>query len=61
MLYALYPARLTSSLTLPQSWSALATCYEDLREPDKALQVEVMGAHLKTDGDHWMQLGAKSR
>ncbi|KIM34146.1 hypothetical protein M408DRAFT_91230 [Serendipita vermifera MAFF 305830] len=43
------------------SWSALATCYEDLGEPDKALQVEIMGAHLKTDANHWMQLGAKSR
>ncbi|CCA68156.1 hypothetical protein PIIN_02022 [Serendipita indica DSM 11827] len=43
------------------SWSALASCYEQLGEPNKALQVDIMGAHLKADAEHWFQLGQKSR
>jgi hypothetical protein len=44
-----------------QAWNALATCYEQLGDHEKALQVEVMGAHLKSDADQWFQLGQKSR
>lgn len=53
-------AKLTRLYCL-QAWNALATCYEQLGDHEKALQVEVMGAHLQSDADQWFQLGQKSR
>lgn len=43
------------------AWSVLATCYRELDEPVKALQVGIMGAHLRHDPDEWHQLARQSR
>ncbi|TDL19819.1 TPR-like protein [Rickenella mellea] len=43
------------------AWSVLATCYRDMNEPAKALQLSIMGAHLRHDAEEWERLAAKSR
>ncbi|KAL5520201.1 hypothetical protein ACEPAG_9414 [Sanghuangporus baumii] len=43
------------------AWSVLATCYRDLSEPTKALQIAIMGAHLRHDPDEWHELARQSR
>ena len=43
------------------AWSVLATCYRDMHEPVKALQLAVMGAHLRHDPEEWEHLAAQSR
>ncbi|KAG8836046.1 transcription factor TFIIIC subunit tfc4 [Serendipita sp. 399] len=43
------------------SWSAIASCYESMGQPDKALQIEIMGAHLQATSENWYSLGAKSK
>ncbi|KAJ7633881.1 TPR-like protein [Mycena polygramma] len=43
------------------AWSVLAQCYEDQKEPPQALQLRIMGAHLKQDADEWDSLARQSR
>ncbi|KAL5525422.1 TFC4 [Sanghuangporus sanghuang] len=43
------------------AWSVLATCYREMSEPTKALQVAIMGAHLRHDPDEWHELARQSR
>ena len=43
------------------AWSVLANCYSDLNQPDKALQVRIMGAHLRHDAEDWEHLARESR
>jgi general transcription factor 3C polypeptide 3 (transcription factor C subunit 4) len=45
----------------PAPWSVLANCYSDLGQPDKALQVRIVGAHLHHDAEEWEQLARESR
>ncbi|KAJ7185699.1 hypothetical protein C8R46DRAFT_982456 [Mycena filopes] len=43
------------------AWSVLAQCYEDQKELSKALQLRIMGAHLKHDAELWDSLARQSR
>ncbi|KAI0269808.1 TPR-like protein [Gloeopeniophorella convolvens] len=43
------------------AWSVLANCYHDLGQPQKALQLRIMGAHLHHDADEWDRLAKESR
>ncbi|THH04363.1 hypothetical protein EW145_g5576 [Phellinidium pouzarii] len=42
------------------AWNVLATCHRDLGEPLKALQLAIMGAHLRHDADEWHSLAQQS-
>ncbi|KAG9310821.1 hypothetical protein JVU11DRAFT_8674 [Chiua virens] len=43
------------------AWTVLAQCYEDKNEPQKALQLRIMAAHLRRDSEEWERLARKSR
>ncbi|KAJ6486311.1 hypothetical protein DFH09DRAFT_1265926 [Mycena vulgaris] len=43
------------------AWAVLAQCYEDQEESAKALQLRIMGAHLKQDAEEWDSLARQSR
>ncbi|RDB18196.1 Transcription factor tau subunit sfc4 [Hypsizygus marmoreus] len=43
------------------AWSVLAQCYEDMNQPQKALQLRIMAAHLRHDADEWDRLANQSR
>lgn len=43
------------------AWSVLATCHRDIGEPLKALQLSIIGAHLRHDADEWQHLANQSR
>ncbi|KAF9241292.1 hypothetical protein BU15DRAFT_73419 [Melanogaster broomeanus] len=43
------------------AWTVLAQCYEDREEPQKALQLRIMAAHLRHDAEEWERLAAQSR
>ncbi|KAJ6511189.1 TPR-like protein [Mycena sanguinolenta] len=43
------------------AWSVLAQCYEDQKDLASALQLRIMGAHLKIDAEEWDRLGRQSR
>ena len=43
------------------AWSVLAQCYEDQDEPQKALQLRIMAAHLRHDAEEWQRLAEQSR
>ncbi|KAI0063565.1 TPR-like protein [Artomyces pyxidatus] len=43
------------------AWTGLANCYEDLGQPQKALQLRIMGAHLHHDAEEWDRLARESR
>ncbi|KAJ7263136.1 hypothetical protein B0H12DRAFT_1103519 [Mycena haematopus] len=43
------------------AWSVLAQCYEDQKELANALQLRIMGAHLKKDAEEWDRLARQSR
>ncbi|KAJ6468532.1 TPR-like protein [Mycena vitilis] len=43
------------------AWSVLAQCYEDQNALPQALQLRIMGAHLKQDADEWDSLARQSR
>ncbi|KAF8209519.1 hypothetical protein K438DRAFT_1904162 [Mycena galopus ATCC 62051] len=43
------------------AWSVLAQCYEDQKELANALQLRIMGAHLKQDAEEWDRLARQSR
>ncbi|KAI0049823.1 TPR-like protein [Auriscalpium vulgare] len=43
------------------AWSVLANCYQDLAQPQKALQLRIMGAHLHHDAEEWDRLARESR
>ncbi|GJF00510.1 TPR-like protein [Phanerochaete sordida] len=44
-----------------RAWSVLAKCYEDKQEPQKAMQLRIMAAHLNQDADEWERLAEQSR
>ena len=43
------------------AWTTLALCHTDLGEPEKALKLNIIGAHLLHDVDLWLKLGSDSR
>ena len=43
------------------AWTVLAQCYEDKSEPQKALQLRIMAAHLRRDSEEWERLARQSR
>ncbi|KAG5642746.1 hypothetical protein DXG03_002261 [Asterophora parasitica] len=43
------------------AWSVLAQCYSDMAQPQKALQLRIMAAHLRHDADEWDRLATQSR
>jgi general transcription factor 3C polypeptide 3 (transcription factor C subunit 4) len=43
------------------AWSVLAQCYGDLNEPEKALQLRIMAAHLTHDAEEWDRLARQSK
>jgi general transcription factor 3C polypeptide 3 (transcription factor C subunit 4) len=43
------------------AWSVLANCYADLGQSDKALQVRIIGAHLRHDAEVWEHLARESK
>ena len=43
------------------AWSVLAQCYDDLHEPQKALQLRIMAAHLSHDAEEWDRLAKQSK
>ncbi|KIK91737.1 hypothetical protein PAXRUDRAFT_148847 [Paxillus rubicundulus Ve08.2h10] len=43
------------------AWTVLAQCYEDQNEPQKALQLRIMAAHLRHDAEEWERLAGQSR
>ncbi|KAG6888878.1 hypothetical protein C0995_005133 [Termitomyces sp. Mi166 len=43
------------------AWSVLAQCYTDMEQPQKALQLRIMAAHLRHDADEWDRLANQSR
>ncbi|EPS96052.1 hypothetical protein FOMPIDRAFT_1151328 [Fomitopsis schrenkii] len=43
-----------------QAWSVLAQCYADMNEPQKALQLRIMAAHLMHDAEEWERLAGQS-
>jgi general transcription factor 3C polypeptide 3 (transcription factor C subunit 4) len=43
------------------AWSVLANCYHDLGQPQKALQLRIMGAHLHHDAEEWERLAKESK
>ncbi|KAH7911471.1 hypothetical protein BJ138DRAFT_1237800 [Hygrophoropsis aurantiaca] len=43
------------------AWAVLAQCYADSHEPQKALQLRIMAAHLKHDAEEWERLANQSR
>jgi general transcription factor 3C polypeptide 3 (transcription factor C subunit 4) len=44
-----------------QSWSGLAACYEALGDVGKALEIEIMAAHMTIYPDTWTNLAEKSK
>ncbi|KAI9443193.1 TPR-like protein [Lactarius indigo] len=42
------------------AWSVLANCHHDLGQPQKALQLRIMGAHLHHDSEEWERLAKES-
>lgn len=47
--------------SVPAAWIGLGMCHRELGNPEKALQCEVVGAHLISSGETWKELGKKSR
>lgn len=43
------------------AWSVLANCHDDLGQPQKALQLRIMGAHLHHDAEEWERLAKESK
>ncbi|KAF9269641.1 TPR-like protein [Marasmius fiardii PR-910] len=43
------------------AWTVLAQCYEEMGQPDRALQLRIMAAHLKLDPEEWTWLARQSR
>lgn len=43
------------------AWTTLATCYEELKYEEKALQCEMVAAYLRPSAETWKELGARSR
>jgi len=43
------------------AWAVLANCQTDMGLHDKALQLRIMGAHLKHDPERWYELAQQSR
>ena len=45
------------------AWTVLARCYDkgNLDEPERALQLRIMAAHLNQDPEEWDQLALESR
>ncbi|KIJ34519.1 hypothetical protein M422DRAFT_87090, partial [Sphaerobolus stellatus SS14] len=45
---------------VPAAWATLALCYQD-EQPEKALKLKIIRAHLVHDVDLWLSLGSESR
>jgi len=45
---------------VPSAWATLALCYQD-EQPEKALKLKIVRAHLVHDVDLWSNLGNESR
>ncbi|EEB93054.1 hypothetical protein MPER_08345 [Moniliophthora perniciosa FA553] len=43
------------------AWTVLAQCYDDMKQPDKALQLRIMAAHLRHDAEEWDNLARQSK
>lgn len=43
------------------AWSVLANCHHDVGQPQKALQLRIMGAHLHHDAEEWERLAKESK
>ncbi|KII83764.1 hypothetical protein PLICRDRAFT_118961 [Plicaturopsis crispa FD-325 SS-3] len=43
------------------AWSVLASCYHELHEDQKSLQLRIMAAHLQHDPDEWDTLAKESK
>lgn len=43
------------------AWTTLSTCHAELGNEEKALQCEMMAAHLRPSNEVWKDLGSKSR
>ncbi|KIK17328.1 hypothetical protein PISMIDRAFT_15206 [Pisolithus microcarpus 441] len=43
------------------AWTVLAQCYEDKHEPQKALQLRIVAAHLRHDAEEWERLARQSK
>lgn len=43
------------------AWTSLATCHRELKNDEKALQCEMMAAHLRPNAELWRDLGSQSR
>lgn len=43
------------------AWSVLASCYEDMDQRVKALQIRIMAAHLRHDAEEWDTMARQSR
>ncbi|CAK5274676.1 unnamed protein product [Mycena citricolor] len=42
------------------AWSVLAQCHDDLGKPEEALQLRIMAAHLRHEGEEWDRLARQS-
>ncbi|KIJ64224.1 hypothetical protein HYDPIDRAFT_175610 [Hydnomerulius pinastri MD-312] len=42
------------------AWTVLAQCHDDSNEPQKALQLRIMAAHLRHDAEEWERLARQS-
>ena len=43
------------------AWSLLSTCFREMGKHHEALQLAIMGAHLRHDADEWCELGRQSK
>ncbi|KIY47854.1 TPR-like protein [Fistulina hepatica ATCC 64428] len=43
------------------AWTVMAQCYEDQSQPEQALQLRIMAAHLRQDSEEWNRLAIQSR
>jgi general transcription factor 3C polypeptide 3 (transcription factor C subunit 4) len=43
------------------AWNTLSLVHEELGDPDTALKLKIMAAHLQGDADLWRELGRASR
>lgn len=42
-------------------WITLSSCFKSMNKPHKALQLAIIGAHLRHDADVWYDLGRESK
>ncbi|KAL7416696.1 hypothetical protein BDY24DRAFT_377956 [Mrakia frigida] len=56
-----YQEVITQEPAVHVAWTTLSTCHSELGNVEKALQCEMMAAHLRPSNEVWKELGAKSR